>query len=110
MRSDLVFVAMKQVPHRYLLAAALAKATRGLHKPGTRIEDTTNDVLTRFGRAGPIAQGDTVPPAASTSPHHSRSLVTIRRPFKIRMFRPFSKFHILYLRRYSYQATRQWGR
>ena len=73
---------MKQVPNRFLLAEALAKATRGLHKPGTRIEDTTNDVLTRFGWANPIAQGDTVPIAANITTHHSRPLVAITHRFK----------------------------
>jgi hypothetical protein len=56
MRSDLVFVAIRQVSNRFLLAEALAKATRRLHKPGTRIEDTTNDILERFGTANPITQ------------------------------------------------------
>jgi hypothetical protein len=72
MRSNLVFVAMKQVPNRFLLAEALAKATRGLHKPGSRIEDTTNDVLTRFGWANPIAQGDAFPISSNIPMHYSR--------------------------------------
>jgi hypothetical protein len=36
MRSDLVFGSIKQVSNRLLLAKALAKATRGFHKHGTR--------------------------------------------------------------------------
>jgi hypothetical protein len=55
MRSDLLLGAMKQVPNRYLLVKVLAKATRECHRPGARIEDTTNDVLARCGRANPIA-------------------------------------------------------
>jgi hypothetical protein len=50
MRSDLVFAAMAQVSNRYMLTKLAAKATRKLHRPNTRIEDTTNDVLTRFIR------------------------------------------------------------
>ena len=60
MRSDLVFGAMKQVSNRFLLAKVLAKATRKLHRPGTRIEDTTNDVLVRCGCANPIADENAV--------------------------------------------------
>lgn len=61
MRSDLVFGAMKQVSNRFLLTRALAKATRKFHKPGTRVQDTTNDVLTRFGCASLIGREDAVP-------------------------------------------------
>jgi hypothetical protein len=60
MRLDLVFGAMKQVSNRFLLAKVLAKATRALHRPGVRIEDTTNDVLVRCGRADPIAHENVV--------------------------------------------------
>jgi hypothetical protein len=55
MRSELIFDAKTQVPNRYLLAKLLAKATRGFHRPGTRIQDTTNYVLARFSRSNPIA-------------------------------------------------------
>ena len=77
MRSNLIFGAMTQVSNRFLLAGALAKATRRLHKPGTRIEDTTTEVLARFGCANPIAKGDTVPIAANIPTHHSRPPVVI---------------------------------
>jgi hypothetical protein len=55
MRSELIFEAMSQVPNRFLLAKLLAKAVRGFHKPGFRIQDTTNDVLWRFSRSNPVA-------------------------------------------------------
>jgi hypothetical protein len=55
MRSDLVFGAMTNVPNRYLLAKLASKAARALHKPGTRMQDTANEVLVRFSRANPIA-------------------------------------------------------
>jgi hypothetical protein len=55
MRSDLTFGALTHVPNRYLLTMLTSKATRKLHKPGVRIEDTTNDALLRFSRANPMA-------------------------------------------------------
>lgn len=54
MRSDLVFGAMKIVPNRYLLSQVASKAARRLHRPGTRMQDTANDVLERFSRSNPI--------------------------------------------------------
>ena len=43
------------VPNRFLLCKLAAKATRALHRPGTRIHDTTNDVLERFSHSKSIA-------------------------------------------------------
>lgn len=65
MRSDLVFGAMTNVPNRYLLARLAAKAARTLHKPGTRMQDTANEVLARFSSSDPIAceQVSRKPPA-----------------------------------------------
>jgi len=54
MRSELVFCALRQVSGRYLLTKVAAKATRKLHRPNTRIQETTNDVLVRFSRRNPI--------------------------------------------------------
>jgi hypothetical protein len=48
MRSDLVFGALSHVSNRYQLCQLASKATRKLHKPNTRLQDTTNDVLVRF--------------------------------------------------------------
>jgi hypothetical protein len=76
MRSDLVFGAMKQVSNRFLIAKALAKATRGFHKPGTRIEDTTNDVSIRFDGANPIAHGDAIGDGFDASAKNMRSTIT----------------------------------
>lgn len=72
MRSDLVFGAMTHVSNRFLLAQVLAKATRGFHRPGTRLQDTTNEVLTRFGCANPIADENAVRVSALVSLHRSR--------------------------------------
>ena len=54
MRSDQVFGAMTNVPNRYLLSQLASKAARKLHRSGTRMQDTTNDVLVRFSRSNPI--------------------------------------------------------
>ncbi len=49
MRSDLIYDALTTVPNRYLLCQLASKATRKFHKPNTRIQETTNEVLSRFG-------------------------------------------------------------
>jgi hypothetical protein len=48
MRSDLIFGALTHVKNRYELCQLASKATRKLHKPNTRLQDTTNEVLDRF--------------------------------------------------------------
>jgi hypothetical protein len=48
MRSDLVFGALSHVTNRYQLCQLASKATRKLHKPNTRLQDTANEVLARF--------------------------------------------------------------
>jgi hypothetical protein len=45
MRTDLTFGALMHVKNRYHLCRLASKATRLLHMPNTRIQDTTNDVL-----------------------------------------------------------------
>jgi hypothetical protein len=74
MRSDLIFGAVNHIPNRFLLVRALAKASRALHRPGTRIQDTANDVLARFTRANPIAPHDAVPIAAGAPSRDKTSL------------------------------------
>jgi hypothetical protein len=53
MRSDLVFGALSHVSNRYQLCQLASKATRMLHKPTTRLQDTTNEVLVRFHSTNP---------------------------------------------------------
>jgi hypothetical protein len=53
MRSDLVFGALSHVSNRYQLCQLASKATRKLHKPNTRLQDTTNEVLDRFHTSNP---------------------------------------------------------
>jgi hypothetical protein len=58
MRSDLVFGALSHVSNRYQLCQLASKATRKLHKPNTRLQDTTNEVLGRFQTTNPgVAAG-----------------------------------------------------
>ena len=64
MRSDLVFGALSHVTNRYQLCQLASKATRKLHKPNTRLQDTTNEVLDRFKEAPPAAAGQPGPFAA----------------------------------------------
>ncbi len=64
MRSDLVFRALSQVTNRYQLCQLASKATRKLHKPNTRLQDTTNEVLCRFESSNPGAATREEAPAA----------------------------------------------
>jgi hypothetical protein len=62
MRSDLVFGALSHVSNRYQLCQLASKATRKLHKPNTRLQDTANEVLARFQTTNPASA---LPAAAS---------------------------------------------
>lgn len=55
MRSELIFGALTHVSNRYQLCQLASKATRKLHKPNTRLQDTMNDVLARFRETSPAA-------------------------------------------------------
>ena len=59
MRSDLIFGALTYVSNRYQLCQLASKATRKLHKPNTRLQDTTNDVLDRFRDSRPMRVEET---------------------------------------------------
>ena len=56
MRSELVFGAMTYVSNRYLLVRLAARATREFHRPNSRIQETTNEVLARFREVNPLAR------------------------------------------------------
>ena len=64
MRSDLVFGALSHVSNRYQLCQLASKATRKLHKPNSRLQDTTNEVLDRFRFTNPGSQPAATVPAA----------------------------------------------
>jgi hypothetical protein len=55
MRAELTVLALAHEPNRYLLTRLVAKATRKLHRPNTRLQDTMNDALERLGRSKPKA-------------------------------------------------------
>jgi hypothetical protein len=83
MRSELVFAARAYVSNAFLLTKLVSKATRKLHKPNTRIQDTTNDVLVRCGRDNPMADGSYAryweqlcSRRASEDPHYSAQFRT----------------------------------
>ncbi len=52
MRSGLVFEAMARVSSRFLLTKLVSKTTRKLHIPNTRIQDTTNAVVSMPTKRG----------------------------------------------------------
>jgi len=54
MRSDLIYGALAHISNRYQLCQLASKATRKLHKPNTRLQDTTNEVLVRFLQKSPM--------------------------------------------------------
>jgi hypothetical protein len=56
MRSKLVFGAMTQVSNHFLLVRLASRATRALHRPNSRIQETMNDVFVRFSPANPTAR------------------------------------------------------
>ena len=58
MRSDLIFGALTHVTNRYQLCQLASKATRKLHKPNTRLQDTTNEVLDRFKDTIPMDENN----------------------------------------------------
>jgi hypothetical protein len=58
MRSDLIYGALTHISNRYQLCQLASKATRKLHKPNTRLQDTTNEVLVRFHHANPVGPSE----------------------------------------------------
>lgn len=74
MRSDLVFGALAHVTNRYQLCQLASKATRKLHKPSTRLQDTTNEVLGRFRHSSPMAEA-----LVHAAPHKAAAQTAQRR-------------------------------
>jgi len=56
MRSNLIYGALAPVQNRYMLCQLVSKATRKFHRPNTRVQETMNDVLVRFGKARETAR------------------------------------------------------
>lgn len=65
MRSDLIFGALTYIENRYQLCQLASKATRKLHKPSTRLQDTTNEVLSRFRESSPMDIASVAPSAVA---------------------------------------------
>jgi hypothetical protein len=55
MRADLAFTALADESNRYQLTRSVAKVTRMLHRPNTRVRDTMNEAFKWFGRFKPGA-------------------------------------------------------
>lgn len=49
MRADLTFMALAGESNRYQLTKSVAKATRMLHCPNTRVQNTMNEAFKWFG-------------------------------------------------------------
>ncbi len=56
MRSNLIYGALTHVKNRYQLCLLASKATRKLHKPNTRLQDTMNEVLYQFRSENPMGR------------------------------------------------------
>ena len=55
MRADLAFTALADESNRYQLTKSVAKVTRMLHRPNTRVQDTMNEAFQWLGRLKPGA-------------------------------------------------------
>jgi hypothetical protein len=55
MRADLTFTALADESNRFQLTKSVAKVTRMLHRPNTRVQDTMNEAFKRLGRFKPGA-------------------------------------------------------
>ena len=60
MRSELAFGARAHMSNGYQLCQLVFKATRKLHRPETRLQDTVNDVLECISHSIPIADTQVV--------------------------------------------------
>jgi hypothetical protein len=54
MRSTLVFDAGDKIVNRFLLASTVMRATKKLHVPATRTEDTVNRVFADVAKGNPV--------------------------------------------------------
>ena len=66
MRAELTFKALARDSKRYQLCRMAAAATRKLHRPNTRLQDTMNDVFERFSCSKPRADRRTAEAASSS--------------------------------------------
>ena len=66
MRADLTFMALADESNRYQLTKSVAKVTRILHRPNTRVQDTMNDAFKWFGCSKPGADHRAAEAASSS--------------------------------------------
>jgi hypothetical protein len=72
MRADLTFTALAGESNRYQLTKSVAKVTRMLHRPNTRVQDTMNEAFKRLGRFKPGAARASTTRNSSVCPPASR--------------------------------------
>jgi hypothetical protein len=64
MRAELSFMALARESNRFLLCRLAAEATRKLHRPNTRIENTMNDAFARLAGCRPKVAPEILEPAS----------------------------------------------
>jgi hypothetical protein len=65
MRNELTFRALAREPNRFRLCMVLATATRKLHRPNTRVQETMNDALVRLSGPRPTVTAAVGEPAST---------------------------------------------
>ena len=79
MRTDLAFTALAFESNRYRLTRLVARATRMLHRPNTRVQDTMND-----DSSGSAAPNQEQPPCRGSGRlFGKRSCMMARSPSKL---------------------------
>jgi hypothetical protein len=66
MRAELAFMALANESNRYQLTKSVAKVTRMLHRPNTRVQDTMNEAFKWLGRFKPGAAKASITPRDSS--------------------------------------------
>jgi hypothetical protein len=66
MRAALTFMALADESNRYQLTKFVAKTTRMLHRPNTRVQDTMNEAFKWHGCFKPGAAEASIPPKKSS--------------------------------------------
>jgi hypothetical protein len=69
MRAELVFAALTCKSNRYELCRLAAKATRILHRPNTRVQETMNDALQHLALERPKPVMEIVEPLHIAQEH-----------------------------------------
>jgi hypothetical protein len=84
MRADLTFTALADESNRYQLTKSVAKVTRMLHRPNTRVQDTMNEAFKWLGCFKPGAAHASIPRKDSSvrppAPRHHPAFDQIQPP------------------------------